>query len=702
MYFHGASSPFGASAPRTKLKPKTAAPRPEPRVKVKVPAKASPGPAKSKRKLPLASPSVTLSDPRACLRSPCGIPDPKVSEAKIEAARALVGTPKLQRKVDVEDGKVVYRPTRGVHRPGVDSWPLTVAYGLGLDSTAILVGLVQLYRETGDPKWVPKAITFGDTGGEQDHTYEFLKKINAYLTRHGFPKVTVVAWTTEMRGGEKRASWGTARTLEQNALNNHTLPDISITGHSNCSNKFKQGPQREWLRKNVPLRQGQRMLRAIGYDATEDRRLLKGSTYDASNEEKYGFFAWYPLLEWGWDRARCYAEVERELGQVPRKSSCFFCGAMRPEEIAALPKHLLKRAVFMEQVAFMGRHGLGTTRRSGEKGGVRGLGRSFSWTDFATGNVSKLQPIQRVVLEGGVVDHSGKRGVVYLGAGPERATTDNHLYFRGLSRPLLTQAEVDQIKALAKAWASASPRSGGDKSRDVSQHPVARKIDAFRDVRGFRGTKHMTWDRHQVLVEAGRVLANPGADAPADHGQIPRDPLLFGTTEGQLVPNGPRRNPLLPAAGSPYFLPGKPSEAFVPEVMPRGAPVRPPMGLQFNALATGGAPLVFKPEGVQERPRVNEALYNLLQGQVQYGQGLISPDAWEDLLASAGTVAKVYVVDRRGERYELREVLFDHGGETGRLVLRHLGARSREGDLVIDIRQAYGYMLPVVVYKDYP
>jgi hypothetical protein len=54
------------------------------------------------------------------------------------------------------------------------------------------------------------------------------------------------------------------------------------------------------------------------------------------------------LREWGWKREDCIERIRAEGLPVPRKSSCFVCPAMKPHEVDALPKHLLRRIVLME------------------------------------------------------------------------------------------------------------------------------------------------------------------------------------------------------------------------------------------------------------------------------------------------------------------------------------------------------------------
>ena len=57
---------------------------------------------------------------------------------------------------------------------GVDRAPLAVAYGAGIDSTALLVGFA-------DRGIRPAYILFADTGGEKAETLAFLPVMEAYL-----------------------------------------------------------------------------------------------------------------------------------------------------------------------------------------------------------------------------------------------------------------------------------------------------------------------------------------------------------------------------------------------------------------------------------------------------------------------------------------------------------------------------------------
>lgn len=132
--------------------------------------------------------------------------------------------------------------------------------------------------------------------------------------------------------------------------------------------------------------------------------------------------------------------------------------------------------------------------------------------------------------------------------------------------------------------------------------------------------------------------------------------------------------------------------AFPQEKLPKNEWRAP--RVSFDLQLSGRAPFIYMPEGTYEHPPVTRAL-----GKVLTRRGMADPQAWEDLLAACGTRARVFLNDRRGERWELRGIDIDYGGETGKLIVRHLGPRSREGDIGIDLHRAYGHFLPVVVYK---
>ena len=92
-----------------------------------------------------------------------------------------------------------------------------------------------------------------------------------------------------------------------------------------------------------------RVVKAIGYDAgpLDSRR-----AHDLTSDDHYDYV--YPLREWLWDRPRAVAEIRAAGLRVPRKSSCIFCPASKPWEIAELVRdwpHLADQIIEMEDRA---------------------------------------------------------------------------------------------------------------------------------------------------------------------------------------------------------------------------------------------------------------------------------------------------------------------------------------------------------------
>jgi hypothetical protein len=273
----------------------------------------------------------------------------------------------------------------GVDRPRPDC-PLVVAYGLGVNSTAMLV-------EFASRGITPDLILFADTGGEKPETYAYLPIIQQYLKEIHFPPVVTVRYEPT------RAVYS---TLEDQCLHTGTLPSLAYGGKS-CSIKYKRTPQDKYIRARFPphehIARGRRVVRAIGFDASEGRRTYAGVVkvigLDASEnhrltwarspseeERKPSREAWldehfftyfYPLMEWDLDRTACEQSIRDAGLPVPIKSACFFCPASKKHEILSLREHhpeLLDRALAIERNALP------------NLTSVKGLGRSFAWADF--------------------------------------------------------------------------------------------------------------------------------------------------------------------------------------------------------------------------------------------------------------------------------------------------------------------------------
>jgi hypothetical protein len=256
--------------------------------------------------------------------------------------------------------------------------PLVVAYGIGVDSTAMLVAMQQRGIR-------PDMILTADTEAEKPETYAYLPIINAWLAKVGFPQVTIVRYEPKV---------APYKNLEGACFNNQVLPSLAYGGHS-CSLRFKVEPQNKYLRRWQPAIDawavGMRVIKAIGYDngdqdcrrrAKADRANAKKLAQNDIDTRRYEY--WYPLQEWGIDRVECLRLIAMAGLPCPVKSACYFCPASKKSEVIWLRDHhpvLFQKAIAMERNALEGKH---TAPRlaAGKKISTKGLGRNFAWAEL--------------------------------------------------------------------------------------------------------------------------------------------------------------------------------------------------------------------------------------------------------------------------------------------------------------------------------
>lgn len=132
-----------------------------------------------------------------------------------------------------------------------------VSFGGGVNSTALLIGLVQR-------RYRPDFIMFADTGGEFEETYQHVKQFSQWLTSRDFPPIITVH-----RNYERHA------TLEAECHNLKTLPSKAF-GFSGCSVKWKRQPMDRFLSERLPVQwewaAGRQVVRMIGIDYDEQHR----------------------------------------------------------------------------------------------------------------------------------------------------------------------------------------------------------------------------------------------------------------------------------------------------------------------------------------------------------------------------------------------------------------------------------------------
>ena len=252
----------------------------------------------------------------------------------------------------------------------------------------------------------PDAIVFADTGNEHPKTYEFLERFDSYLSRVDFPEITVVR-----AGSSPSAIRPRKRTLKQiignpklslaltySWLENHVKQTFGYTtlgdecllleslpakamGRSACSDKWKIKPIRHYLNEKYGC-----WVEGVGIHAGEVSRVLDKNTGQIRETPEH-IFQWYPMIEWKIDQYVSEALCKEYLGEVPRKSSCWFCPNMKLAEVMELKNdypELFELGCFMERQAMP--H---VTSKA-----IKGLGRNFSWNQ-----IDELTPIEQQLID---------------------------------------------------------------------------------------------------------------------------------------------------------------------------------------------------------------------------------------------------------------------------------------------------------------
>jgi hypothetical protein len=257
--------------------------------------------------------------------------------------------------------------------------PIVLSYGLGVDSTAMLVNLARL----GD---CPDLILFADTGAEKAATMAYLPVMQEWLAGVGFPPVTVV------RRKGCNGKYGYYETLEQECFTKRMFPSLAYHRNHSCATKWKVEPSERFIKAWQPARlawsQGLPVIQLIGFE-DEKHEIARCNRLPANDKYTYRM----PLIEWGWTRARCIEEIQADpllneiaarhgVPAVPPKSACYFCPASKPEELVQLQRtepELLQRAIELEALVAPKLTALGGLWGRSTKS------RPASWTEFVTG-----------------------------------------------------------------------------------------------------------------------------------------------------------------------------------------------------------------------------------------------------------------------------------------------------------------------------
>ena len=213
--------------------------------------------------------------------------------------------------------------------------PVVLAYGIGVDSTALLIEL----HARGQ---APDLVLTADTGNEKPATYAYLDIIGPWMRDRGI-RHEIVSYVPK-----RFKHWPPYYGILEMCLTNATLPSKSLGG-SSCSLKYKKAPQDAYLRTWQPAldawARGQRGVRLIGYDAGP-RDTARANHALSIDDPLYDCRS--PLRDWRWDRPDCVARIEAEGLPVPPKSACILCIANKPDEIRDLPAWCLRLIVLVE------------------------------------------------------------------------------------------------------------------------------------------------------------------------------------------------------------------------------------------------------------------------------------------------------------------------------------------------------------------
>ncbi len=231
-------------------------------------------------------------------------------------------------------------------------------WGMGVDSTAILVRWLLEAACRGFPLERLIVIT-AQVGGESLRTKWFgetfvlplLRRFNIRLVqvcRAGPSQKHGIIVLSDTRQPDRLYTEGGPYTLEDELLAAGTVV-VAQKNRRNCSQKHKAFPIETWLRKEL---KDDRFIQILGFASDELERVEKDESYSCIRwgEQKE---AYYPLVEWGWDREKCIAYLLEVTGHQADRSCCVWCPFARSHIIACFRQEPASavRAMRIEQTA---------------------------------------------------------------------------------------------------------------------------------------------------------------------------------------------------------------------------------------------------------------------------------------------------------------------------------------------------------------
>lgn len=219
--------------------------------------------------------------------------------------------------------------------PGVTPPQVVMSYGLGVDSTAILLRWLH-EPSSRDFDLKDLVVVTAMTGDEWAKTGSDVEQhILPLLRAHG------VRYVQAARARRHVTTAGSGLVV----LDDSTAPDaLHLDGAYKLSDEMREAgtlPQSGGMRACsvhskgdvldpviARITAGQPFRHIIGFESEEQRRATKDALYNTSTRTGE-----YPLLEWGWDRAKCESYITGKTGVAWSKSACSYCLAGETEVV---------------------------------------------------------------------------------------------------------------------------------------------------------------------------------------------------------------------------------------------------------------------------------------------------------------------------------------------------------------------------------
>jgi hypothetical protein len=259
---------------------------------------------------------------------------------------------------------------------------VVVGYGLGVDSTAIL--LRWIYEPETRPCPLGELLVVTAMTGDEwprtgqlvtEHMLPLFRRNGiryVQLARRGPLKEHGINVLDDSRGYGPLHLQGDYK-LSDEMIANGTVPQTG--GIRKCSMKSKGEVIDRWLEGELG---GAPFTHVIGFEANELSRAVRDASYNTA--QRTGS---YPLIEWGWDRAQCERYITEKTGADWIKSACTFC-------VFALAN---KAGVTRVQAMFEAEH----------QAGVRAL-----MMELASIALNPLQGLMKSEVKNGVITKRGR------------------------------------------------------------------------------------------------------------------------------------------------------------------------------------------------------------------------------------------------------------------------------------------------------